>query len=97
MYFNTDGEPDSFLVDFVKDINRVLRNEKETVLEIEFENEDEYYAIMNNIERFLDEDIRVFSVDRDKPAVIFEREPDMIAEHEIGTVEDGTLTVEEEK
>ncbi len=52
---------------------------------------------MNNIERFLDEDIRVFSVDRDKPAVIFEREPDMIAEHEIGVVEDGTLTVEEEK
>ena len=97
LYFNTDGEPDSFLVDFVKDINRVLRNEKETVLEIEFENEDEYYAIMNNIERFLDEDIRVFSVDRDKPAVIFEREPDMIAEHEIGAVEDGTLTVEDEK
>ena len=97
LYFNTDGEPDSFLIDFVKDINRVLRNEAETVLAIEFETEEEYYRIMNNIEHFLDNDIRVFSVDRDKPAVIFEREPDMVAEHEIGEVEDDTLRVEDSK
>ena len=39
---------------------------------------------MNYVNQFLDDEIRVFGVDRDKPTVIFEREPDMIAEHELG-------------
>ena len=41
---------------------------------------------MNYVNAFLDDEIRVFGVDRDKPTVLFEREPDMIAEHELGNV-----------
>lgn len=86
LYFNTDGEPDTFLVDFVKDINRVLKEEGQDVLAIEFDSKEDYYEVMNYVERFLDEDIRAYGTFRDRPEVIFEREPDMIAEHEIGEI-----------
>ncbi len=94
LYFNTEGEPDSFLVNFIKDINRIIKEDGKDLLEIEFETKEDYYEVMNYVERFLDDDIRVFGTFRDKPSVIFEREPDMIAEHEIGEI---TTEVIEEK
>lgn len=86
LYFNNDGEPDFFLTEFVKDINRLIKKEGHECIEIEFETKEEYYEIMNYVEHFLDNDIVAYGVFRDKPAVIFQREPDMIAEHETGEV-----------
>jgi len=75
-----------FLTEFVKDLNRLMRNNGYEVLEIEFDTKEEYYDVMNYIEYFLDNDIKAYGVDRDRPVVIFQREPDMIAEHEIGEI-----------
>ena len=96
LYFNNDGEPDTMLIAFVKDVNRMLKQEGYTVLEIEFDSPDEYYDIMNYVEYFLDNEIRVYGVDRNKPTVIFEREPDMIAEHEISEITTEKYTEEAE-
>jgi len=68
--------------EFTKDINRLISESPEGGIIIEFEDDESYYDILNYIDKYLDENIKVFGVDRDKPMVIFEREEDMIAEHE---------------
>lgn len=78
----------------------MLKEEGQDVIEIEFNSKEEYYEVMNYVEAFLDDGIQAYGVDRNKPAVIFQREPDMIAEHEIGSVtteyeDDGSLTTDD--
>lgn len=87
LYFNMDGEPDSSIIEFIRDVNKVIKKNGYECLEVEFESKEEYYEVMNYVDKFLDDDIRVFGVDRDAPIVLFEREPDMVAEHEIGEAE----------
>lgn len=87
LYFNNDGEPDSFLVDFMKDLNRVFKEEGKDAIMVEFETKEDYYDVMCYVEHFLDDDIRVYAVDRNAPTVIFEKEPDMVAEHETGIID----------
>lgn len=86
------------MINFIKDVNRIMKEEGNEVLCIEFENKEEYYEIMNQVDQFLDTDIKAYGVYRDKPAVIFQLEPEMVAEHELGetTEEDVEETVEED-
>jgi len=82
LYFDSNGEPDEFMKEFTNDINRLISESPNGGIIIEFEDNESYYEILNYIDKYLDENIKVFGVDRNKPTVIFEREEDMIAEHE---------------
>jgi len=48
---------------------------------VEFEDEEDFYEIMNNINAFNSNQLQVYSIDRDAPTVVFVEEPPMIAEH----------------
>lgn len=90
LYFNEDGEPDNFLCDFARDINKLLKKKSSDVISVEFETKDDFYHVMNFIDTFVENNITVYSVDKDKPSVIFVKEKDMVAEHESGEPQEGS-------
>lgn len=81
LYFNNDGEPDELAMQLQADIDKIVKGESGCTLAMEFDSKDEYYDVMNYIQR-INDGIEVYGVLRDKPAIVIKKEDDVIAEHE---------------
>lgn len=83
LYFDSSDEPDQFIFDFMTDINKKLESEGIECVQVQFTDKDDYYRIMNHAREFSENNFKVYGVSKDSPEIIFEKEEDVIAEHEI--------------
>ncbi len=97
LYFDDKGEPDDVLFEFMEDIKNVLKKKGMNEITIEFDTPEEYYAVVNNLRHFAENDIQVFGTSKDEIALTFVQEEETIAEHErdeeIPDKDDGSLEI----
>lgn len=97
LYFDDHGEPDDVLFEFMEDVKNVLAKKGMNEITIEFDTPEEYYAVINNLRHFAENDIQVYASSRDEIALTFVQEEETIAEHEredeIPDKDDGTLDI----
>lgn len=60
LYFNDENEPDNFMFEFKKDIERILAGKGIEYIDIKVDNKEDYFKIMNNLSTFNNEKIRMF-------------------------------------
>ena len=109
LYFNSDGEPDEFMEEFMTDLKSYMKTSGQDMIAIDFTNKDEYYRILEKAEAFTEENLTLYAVPIDKPVIIFKEEEILRAEHEpeekkkkgisdlIDNVDDGSLLVTKHK
>lgn len=85
LYFDSSDEPDQFIFDFMADINKKLESNGVECVQVQFTDKEDYYRIMNHAREFGENNFKVFGVTKDSPEIIFAKEDDVIAEHEIET------------
>lgn len=97
LHFEEQGEPDETLFELMEDIKRVLKRRGLNEITIEFDTPEEYYAIVNHLKHFAENDIQVYGTSKDEIALTFIQEEETIAEHEradeIPDRDDGSLEV----
>ena len=83
LYFNNDPEPDGFIFSLIDELKTVMESEGKEYVGIEFDSPEEYYSVMNHVNEFYKHDISCYGMSKDAPTIIFTREDDLKAEHEL--------------
>lgn len=77
LYFNEQNEPDDFMVDFAKDVKRIMESKGVKYLDIEFTNKEDYYTALDNLDNFALENISVYGTSKNKYIITtLEDDPD---------------------
>lgn len=97
LYFDDGGEPDDVLFEFMEDVKNALQKQGKHEISVEFDTPEEYYAIINNLRHFAENEITVYASSKDDIALTFVQEEETVAEHdredEIPDKDDGSLEI----
>lgn len=65
LYFDDSMEPDDFIFDFKKSIEKIVKRKGITYVSVKFDTKEDYYKAMNLLRNFNDENIHVSSTSRE--------------------------------
>ena len=82
LYFNNKKEPDDFVFEFNKDLSKVMKDNDFTYIEIEVDNKEDYYKLLNDLSKFNNECIKISGVSKKEFKVIIENDIDKNIEEE---------------
>lgn len=60
LYFDDSKEPDNFMYEFKKDLKRILADKGVNYVDINLDNKDDFYKVMNNLADFINDDIKMY-------------------------------------
>lgn len=74
LYFNNSQEPDDFMYDFKKDLEKIMKNKENTYIELKVNNKEDYHKALSLIHQMHNESMKVYSTSIDENALIIENE-----------------------
>jgi hypothetical protein len=74
LYFDESKEPDDFMYDFKNDMDRILSSEDVEHIQITTETKEDYYRLLDELQKFNKDSMTVYGVSKDKCTVIVENE-----------------------
>lgn len=81
LYFDDSPEPDDFRFQFMKSVKEILKKEGVTYVELDFENKEDYYKVLNEAYRMVHDGFKVSFTSRENNYdIILEEEEDLEAE-----------------
>ena len=78
LYFDDSDEPDDFFFNLSKDVEKRCKNQGVSFIKLNFDNPNDYYNALKEMERFTEENIKVSGTSREgQYEMIVEEEEDM--------------------
>ena len=73
-------EPDNFRFEFIKTIKEILKEDNVEYVDLLFDNQDDYYSMVNTLHEFNEDNIHIRYVQREKDydQVLQEEEEDLV-------------------
>ena len=78
--FDDSMEPDNFRFEFIKTIKEILKEDNVEYVDLLFDNQDDYYSMVNTLHEFNEDNIHIRYVQREKDydQVLQEEEEDLV-------------------
>lgn len=74
LFFNNSREPDEYEFDFKKDLRKLMEEDGVEYIEIQLDNKEDYYKLLDDLSNFNKESIRVSGTSKNVLNIIIEEE-----------------------